>query len=269
MSELLNSETFGDRIYERFPEVYKRDDKLNNYALKRYIKTAGAGFKCIIDEANGITDLRDSGKVASSTLPIVYSSHGLEIFNGIPETFLRNLVPTLNPLFSRKGSMSAIEYLCSVVSGIVCNVDVSHFSENNQVNVMVDMDNNVRGDFPSVEQLLRIMDEFIPFYCNASLVFSYTFKESFEITMRDFVEGDYLFGEKDTSSVLFNDVLEDEVITSKEDSIGLLNNSYMENSNFLNDPRLYLTDNIFLNSCNGYDNIIVNDVIVDTITYNF
>ena len=28
MAELLNSETFGDKIYDRFPELYKREDKL-------------------------------------------------------------------------------------------------------------------------------------------------------------------------------------------------------------------------------------------------
>ena len=270
MSELLNSETFGDKIYDRFPEVYKRDDKLNNYALKRYVKTAGDGFKCVIDEVNGITDLRDSDKVDSKILPVIYSSHGLDIFNGIPETYLRNLVPTLNPLFSRKGSISAIEYLCSVVSGILCTVEMSRFSENNQVNVLIDMDNTVQKNFPNVEQLRRIVDEFVPFYCNVSLVFSYSFKDTFGIVIREqFEDNEYTISDKESPNFLFSEVLEDEITSKREDSADILNDSYKENSNFLNNPRLLLTNNIFLNSCNGYDTITINGVVIDTLAYNF
>ena len=122
MSELLNSNTFGDKIYDRFPEMYKRDDKETGYQLKRFIQTAGEGFKCVIDEINGISDLRDNDKVDSSILPVIYASQGLEVFNGIPEPYLRNLIPLLNSLFSRKGSISAVDYLCSIISGVICHI---------------------------------------------------------------------------------------------------------------------------------------------------
>ena len=160
MAELLNSETFGDRIYSRFPEVYKRDDKDNDYALKRFIQTGGEGFKCVIDEINGISDLRDSDKTPVEFLPVIFSSHGLDILNGIPYNYLKNLVPNLNAILSRKGSISAIEYLCSVVSGIVCEVSTEHFSENNRVDIIIDMDYTTEVDFPSIEQLNRIVKEF-------------------------------------------------------------------------------------------------------------
>lgn len=259
MSELLNSETFGDKIYDRFPEVYKRDDKFNNYALKRYVKTAGEGFKCVIDETNGITDLIDSDKVDSKILPVVYSSHGLDIFNGIPETYLRNLVPTLNPLFSRKGSMSSIEYLCTVVSGILCTVNVQNFSSNNRVDVIVDMDSTQSENFPNVEQMWRIIKEFIPFYCNVSLVFNYSFKDSFLVGFKEFVCSDNITTTyKENSTFKFSDKLEDEYSLTTKEHIDLFNGSIHENSNFLNSKIYTLTNNIFLNSCNGYDTIIIN-----------
>lgn len=268
MSELLNSETFGSKIYDKFPEGYKRDDKLNKYALKRFINTAGEGFKCVIGEVNGITDLRDSNKAITKALPVIYSSHGLEVFNGIPETYLRNLVPVLNPLFSRKGSMSAISYLSTVISGVSCKVDLSYFQDNNQVNVLIDMDNSKENDFPSVEQLRRIVNEFVPFYCNVSLVFSYSFRDTFGITFRDFLEDEFYLSNKEPVGIYVSDVLEDEITIRTEDHIVLLNDSYTENSNFLNSTILTLTNNIFLNSCNGYDIITVNGVIEER-AYNY
>ena len=114
------------------------------------------------------------------------------------------------------------------------------------------------------------MDEFVPFYCNVSLVFSYSFKDTFGIIIRErFEEDEYAVEENDNSDFLFSEVLEDEIISKREDSADILNDSYKENSNFLNNPRLLLTNNIFLNSCNGYDTITVNGVVVDTLTYNF
>lgn len=261
MSELLNSQNFGEKIYNKFPEVYRRDDQFNNYALKRYIETAGEGFKCVIDEINGITDLKDSDKIPSKFLPELYSSHGLYIFNGIPELYLRNLVPILNPLFSRKGSMSVISYLCSVVSGVICTVSTEHFEENNRVDVLIDMDSNTQINFPSIEQLRRILKEFIPFYCNTTLVFSYVFMDTITLTLRDINHKDIqMFEDEEQTGLKIDEVLEDDVYIRGNENCVLNDVSYGENSNFLNSPILLLTNNIFLNSWNGYDTITVNGV---------
>ena len=262
MSELLDSNTFGDKIYDRFPEMYKRDDKETGYQLKRFIQTAGEGFKCVIDEINGISDLRDSDKVDSSILPVIYASHGLEVFNGIPEPYLRNLIPLLNSLFSRKGSISAVDYLCSIISGVICTVDTSHFLEDYRIDILLDMDTSIKDNFPSVEQLRRIVKEFVPFYCNTSLVFEYYFTDSFRVSLRDSGFRDYVVNEtQGLISVLIEDTLEEEEVTeNKQENYSLYNNSVNENSNFLNNPRLKLTNNIFLNSFNGYDTITINGV---------
>ena len=270
MSELLNSNTFGDKIYNRFPEVYRRDDRDVNYSLKRYIQTAGDGFKCAIDEVNGISDLRDNIKVPSEFLPYVYSSHGLEIFNGIPDKFLRNLIPTLNTTFSRKGSISAVEYLCSVISGVSCTVDMSNFADNNKINLAIDMDFNLRDDFPNIKQLQRIVFEFVPFYCNVHYVFLYKFEDSFSISMADF---GWLDKVEDFNHRLIGINIEEkdeyEISQTFKDEYLVDNRSYQENTNFLNDPRLCLSNNITLNSWNGYDIIKVNGTVIDISTYDY
>ena len=38
MSNILNSEDFGLKIYNRFPPKYREDDVGQNFALKRYLQ---------------------------------------------------------------------------------------------------------------------------------------------------------------------------------------------------------------------------------------
>ena len=119
MSNILNSEDFGLKIYNRFPPKYREDDVGQKYALKRYIESASeGGFKHAIDDVNGITNLIDPDKVSSTVLPTLFQQYGLEIFNGIPEEYLRYLLPKLGEAWSKKGSLSVIEFITSSLSGI-------------------------------------------------------------------------------------------------------------------------------------------------------
>ena len=260
MSKLLNSEDFGDKIYESFPAIYRRDDQYHGYALKRYIQSAGEGFKVVIDEYNGIADLRDSQKVDEKFLPVIYSSHGLELFNDIPFAFLRNLVPVLNTSFSRKGSISAIEYICSVISGAICNIEIDpKFSENKHINVVLNMDFDDKANSPSIEQLKRIVKEFIPFYCNVTMMFSYTFRDTLGITIRTRYNPVKVITEDSRNLLIDLDTKynEDNIIPSEKDTLRPNNQSLYEDSCFLNNPRLLLSNNIFLNSFSGYDKITI------------
>ena len=77
MSNILNSEYFGLKIYNRFPPKYREDDVGQNFALKRYLQAlSDGGFKYSIDEINGIADLKDPDKVDSKVLPILFKQIG-------------------------------------------------------------------------------------------------------------------------------------------------------------------------------------------------
>lgn len=259
MAELLNGSTFSEKIYNTFPEVYRREDKYQKYALKRYINTAGEGFKAVIEETNGVMDLKDADKVSSKFLSALFASHGLDIFNGLPEVFLRNLLPMLNTSFSRKGSISSVEYVCSVVSGVVCHVDVSNFKENNRLDVVVDMDTTNEKRFPSVEQLRRIVKEFVPFYCNVYIVFSFNFREDIRFIVKDSGIFDEILDRR-KSSIYLNaqDLLEQEIKDQKlKESSGLFSDLY-ENTDFMDCDAYLLSENFCLSSDMGYDTIIIN-----------
>lgn len=183
---ILDSGTFWEKVYERFPEVYKEMDRLNEYYLKRYIKSAGSGFEACIDEMNGIFKLLDSNNCPEYFLSNLCSAYGFDSFNGLPNRFLKGLLPYLNLLYARKGSYSTVEYLSSVVSG--CKVIVtedSDFANTHILHVAVDMDTSIADDFPDNKQLTRVIREFIPFFCIASTEYKYRFEDYYVLWAHD------------------------------------------------------------------------------------
>ena len=209
MSSILSSEDFGKKLYQTLPPIYREDDSKVNFALKRYLEAlADGGFAKVIDEINNLMTLVDPNKIPSELLPILYHSYGLDIFHGIPENYLRKLLPMVSKLFSYKGTTTAIEYLTNVVSGIKTSMTTSgtnsyfetgdpfgvavfNSSENN-IDVTLDLDFDAttnRGfEMPDREQLLRIVKEFLPFFCDVTIIYAYFFSETFNIEMEDVCE---------------------------------------------------------------------------------
>ena len=180
MSNILNSEDFGLKIYNRFPPKYREDDVGQNFALKRYLQAlSDGGFKYSIDEINGIADLKDPDKVDSKVLPILFKQYGLDIFNGIPEEYLRYLLPKLGEAWTKKGSLSVIEFITSSITGVKTDTEVKFDSQENPlINVKFEMDYNLNGYFPESNQFMRLLENFVPFYCDLGLVYSYLFYEN-------------------------------------------------------------------------------------------
>ena len=59
-SNLLKSDDFGLKIYNRFPPAYREDDVKEKFALKRYLQVTGdGGFKYAIEDINGLTNIID------------------------------------------------------------------------------------------------------------------------------------------------------------------------------------------------------------------
>lgn len=193
MSKILSSENFGDKIYNRFPIKYREDDVLQDYALKRYIQSlSDGGFKYAIEDINGLMDLIDPDKVSYEVITLLFKQYGLEIFNGIPEQYLRYLLPKMGELWKNKGSISALEFLTSSISGIRTLTDVTYDAEDNPtINVKLEVDNNIGEYIPAIPQLKKLLENFIPFYCDLTLAYYYVFMES--SILRCFFEESYDF----------------------------------------------------------------------------
>lgn len=184
----LNSEKFWENVYSFFPECYRAEDAENGYALRKYIEaTCAGGFEKVIEETTKLMNLVDPDRVDSKYLPYLYSSMGLTIFRGIPEVYLRKLYPMLTTLFSMKGTVEVIEYLSTIVSGVKSEIDVSdNFNEDFSVDVRLEMDiDSSTGSLPDRELLLRIIREFVPFYCVVTIIYLYTFSDNSNFRSRD------------------------------------------------------------------------------------
>lgn len=215
MSKTLNSDIFGEKLYNTLPLSYRRDDEEVELALKRYLMSlSSGGFSKTIDELNGILDLNDPEKMPEEVIKVVFRQYGLEVFEGLPELYLRKLLPYLGDLYSRKGAISVIEYLTSLISNTKSEVVLSpNFKEDYTLNINIEMDyenhsttpvskgddssllgvgvlgsmllNKRENDIPDIDQMLRVIKEFVPFFINAVLVFTYMFYENANLSMTD------------------------------------------------------------------------------------
>lgn len=181
---VLNSNTFGEKIYDRFPQKYREDDAEQNYALKRFIFTANdGGFKYVIEDINNLLNLIDPSITSTKVLKLLYEQYGFPVFNGIPEEYLRNFLPHLSEVCSYKGSLNAIDYIATSVTGVEASSEVVTHDEDNSCDVTVTLrvNSNRLKYFPNSDQFRRIMEHFIPFYCNLFIVYSYYYEEAFTI----------------------------------------------------------------------------------------
>lgn len=183
----LSSEDFGLKMYNRFPPQYREDDIKEKYALKRYLEAcADGGMKYTIDEWNGILNIPNVDLCDPKFLPALCRQYGFDWFNGIPETYLRYFIPRLNEAWSKKGSLDVVEYVVSTLSGIKTTTDVHPDQYGNpHIDIILEMDYNIGDYFPDAVQFKDIIDNFLPFYLNSTLIYSYVFYEKQRIWLAE------------------------------------------------------------------------------------
>lgn len=189
----FDNKDFGLKIYNKFPPMYREDDAKVNFVLKRYLQAVGdGGFKLAIDEWNGLLDIYNPSNIDYNMLSILYEQFGFDLFYGIPEEYLRYLLPRLSEAWKKKGSLSVVEFVVSALSGIKTSTEViSDAQDNIQLNVRLEMDINMGTFFPDPVQFKRILTKFVPFYLDSTLIYSYVFYESQKVWIAE----NYFFDE--------------------------------------------------------------------------
>lgn len=232
MSNILNSEDFGLKIYNRFPPKYREDDVGQNFALKRYLQAlSDGGFKYSIDEINGITHLIDPDKADSKVLPVLFQQYGLSIFNGIPEEYLRYLLPRLGEAWSKKGSISVIEFVSSSLSGVKTSTEITYDEFGNpNVSVIFEMDYSIGSYFPNSEQFKKLLTNFVPYYCDLAILYAYRFYDDINL------KGD------DTEEMIVHDTKEDSGVLKFEeymDNVMNIIHTFLESTGVSGDDSYY------------------------------
>lgn len=289
MSKILDSNNFGLKIYNRFPLKYREDDIKENFALKRYLEAlSDGGYKHTIEEINGITYLIDPDKVQADVLPILFKQYGLEVFNGVPENYLRYLLPRLGEAWSKKGSLSVAEFITSSLSGIKTTTNVTYDSSDNPIiDVKLEMDYNIGDYFPDVEQFKRLLSNFTPFYSDVNLIYSYMFYEdkvlngklSDKMIIKDHSEDSRLFrtllGWKEENTAVLGKATLGKLLLNSSEGCADDNKDYIvskisesskmsyygsDENAVINDETYLLNEDLITNGLSTYDLITTNGI---------
>lgn len=258
MSRILDNENFGLKLYNTLPRSYREDDTFTKFALKRYLQAlADGGFSNVIKEINGLLDIVNPDKIRTEDLPELFKSYGMEIFNGIPETYLRKLLPVVSELYSMKGTFTAVEFLTSIISGVKSTVEVdTDFDINHGVNVRLEMDYEAEGikGLPDKNQLLRIIEEYVPFFCNVVVIYTYLFMESSSLFLNDENEFDSLVTTlNEVSALAISDgFIQKLKMSAVEESI---TQEFLDNTSITGDNNTLIGESLLLNNMQSYDKI--------------
>ena len=255
-AKLLSSENFGLKIYDRFPPSYREDDVKEKFALKRYLQVLGdGGFKPVIEDINGLTLHVNPRTTQSVVLPYLAEQYGLEVFHGIPDDYLRFLIPLLSNVWEKKGSVEVLDSIVQVVSGVKSQSEVLYDSQDNPyIKVKLEMDYNFGNYFPDADKFNRLLRKFIPYYVDLGLVYDYMFYVSCRIQGID-------------------EYLRDTVREKTVETASIPSTLGLTPVKLLNVGDKVLNDTLILNEMelrgNGVDPDIFKDVVVESFVEDF
>ena len=247
----LTFEQFVNYIYDHLPSYYREQDKLIGKPLYKFLSAFDDGaFKFVIEDATKILDIIDPEKTPSVVLPYLFKSYGLEIFNGIPEVYSRAMLAIIGMLWDYKGTTTVVRYLTSLIAGVKTTIE----EDPNSLTITLDMDfeSNSEAKLPSKENLVRIIDEFIPFYSIAVIVYLYHFGDAFTAFANDsnFVDNVTIKNE----DIIFHNLSEDEFMKIKmaleSENINL---SASSSDSLTNKVYNQTNGTFFTNSAGSYD----------------
>lgn len=237
MSKVMDSKTFSGKLYNTLPVMYHNADSMVDYALKRYLQVlSDGGYSFVVDELNGILNLNDPERTPSEVLGVLFEQYGLPLFNGIPEVYLRKLLPILGDLYARKGATTVIEYLTSIISDVKTDIVISpDFLNDYHIDLRLEMDYGQTGarDLPDREQLLRIIKEFLPFFIEVTIIFVYLFYETAKLQARERLE-DFVTEVRSEHSRLLSGNKEGLFPTLNNFDLGLNKSIYLNESYYYN-----------------------------------
>lgn len=168
MSNVLNPDVFGQKLYGRLPAIYRTEDENNNFALKRYLESlSDGGYAKLIDEMNGILNIVDPEKTPQKVLKHLFGQYGVTMFQGVDEKLLRKLLQIISDVFARKGSKSTIYYIASILTGCECVINYTIENGVYMLSISFEVENESQllseNDKAFLQSMLK---DYVPFYWN-------------------------------------------------------------------------------------------------------
>ena len=105
---------FADHLYERLPEVYRREDarKDINFTLKRYLEALDeGGVQLVFSELLSLYDILEVDKCPPEVLPLLSKMLGYNYIEEVDVETQRKIIANLIELYKRKGTKSVINFI--------------------------------------------------------------------------------------------------------------------------------------------------------------
>lgn len=168
MSNVLNPDVFGQKLYSRLPAIYRTEDETNNFALKRYLESLSeGGYAKLINEMNGLLNIVDPEKTPTKVLKHLFGQYGVTMFQGVDEKLLRKLLQIISDVFARKGSKSTIYYIASILTGCECVINYTIENGVYMLSISFEVEDKSQllseNDKAFLESMLK---DYVPFYWN-------------------------------------------------------------------------------------------------------
>lgn len=266
MSKRFDVQNLGERLYETLPRYYRAKDDDNKESLRRYLYAlVDGGIGVAAKEADGILDIVDPMNTPEAALPILAKQFGFDLFNGIPVLYSRKLVQTLGDMYARKGCVDVLEYIAGVVADVKVVVHESSGLDTQKLNgtnlndtfklvgdewekrfsmeLVVEMDwdrPESLHDLPDVDMMKRIAKDFVPFFVDVTIVYSFIYVEGASIRATEGGDQYSLYettsdaGKLSVSEVVSSSAkleVEEEVLESRVSAH--MNRAYLNNDFFL------------------------------------
>lgn len=166
MSNILNPDNFGEKLYNRLPSIYRTEDESNDFALKRYLESLSeGGYAKLINEMNGILNIVDPEKTPTKVLKHLFGQYGLSTFQGADEKLVRKLLQIISDVFARKGSKSTIYYIASILTGCECVINYSIENGVYMLRIAFEVEDETQLLSDTDKAFLQSMlKDYVPFY---------------------------------------------------------------------------------------------------------
>lgn len=105
---------FADHLYERLPEVYRREDakKGIDFTLKRYLEALDeGGVQLVFSELLSLYDILEVDKCPPEVLPLLSKMLGYNYIEEVDVETQRKIIANLIELYKRKGTKSVINFI--------------------------------------------------------------------------------------------------------------------------------------------------------------
>lgn len=194
------SEKFQEYLFSKYPTVYRENDK---GVLEQFTYALTDPAIPLIVKIENMYSLLTAKECPDEFVHAFFANFGGEFYDGVDLSYQRGILNNIVGILKKKGTVEGIEFLISAFSGIRTTVYGADSSalfgkgvlgtavfgvSPTDVTVRMEMDYDAYGTFvDDTETLKKIIEEFMPFYVSATILFAYVFSDEASINGNDFI----------------------------------------------------------------------------------